>query len=63
MARDKYGNEFHPREYDPDSPRVRCIKCGQMNSCKCVGVPKVPWYPRFPILMNGGMIESVTHIT
>ena len=63
MARDRYGNEFHPREYDPDSPRVRCIECGKMNSCNCKGVVKVPWYPRFPILMNGGMIESVTHIT
>jgi len=62
MARDKYGNEFHPSEYDPDSPRVKCVKCGRMNSCECVDVHKVSWFPRFPILLNGGMIESVTHI-
>jgi len=61
MARDKYGNEFHPKEYDPDYPRVRCVKCGYMNSCKCINENKVPWYPRFPILEMGGVIESVTH--
>lgn len=61
MARTKDGIPFHPTEYDPDYPRVRCVNCGKMNSCDCVGFAKVSWYPHFPILMNGGMIESVTH--
>jgi hypothetical protein len=61
MARTKDGTPFHPTEYDPDYPRVRCINCGRMNSCKCENTKFVSWFPRFPILMNGGMIESVTH--
>tara|TARA_B110000285_G_scaffold54203_1_gene61747 strand:- start:1015 stop:1758 length:744 start_codon:yes stop_codon:yes gene_type:complete len=32
-----------------------------MNSCKCINTNQVPWYPRLPILLNGGMVESVTH--
>lgn len=61
MARDKYGNPFHPTEYDPDALRVRCVTCGKMNSCKCDLKKFTPWYPRLPILLNDGMIESVTH--
>lgn len=61
MARDKYGNPFHPTEYDPDYERIKCIYCGKMNSCKCNSPEFEAWYPRFPILMNGGMVESVTH--
>lgn len=61
MARDKYGNEFHPSEYDPDSPRVRCTSCGRMNSCKCITKNYTAWYPRLPILLSGGMVESVTY--
>lgn len=61
MARDKYGNPFHPSEYDPDALRVRCTSCGKMNSCKCISPKFTAWYPRLPILLNGGMVESVTH--
>jgi hypothetical protein len=61
MARDKHGNEFHPSEYDPDSLRFRCISCGRMNSCKCDSKNYTAWYPRLPILLNGGMVESVTY--
>ena len=61
MARTKEGIPFHPSEYDPDSLRVRCITCGKMNSCNCENHQFTPWYPRLPILMNGGMIESVVH--
>ena len=61
MARTKEGIPFHPSEYDPDTLRVRCIQCGQMNSCKCINSTQIPWYPRLPILLNGGMVESVTH--
>ena len=62
MARTKEGVPFHPSEYDPDYHRIRCIKCGKMNSCKCENREITAWYPRFPILLNGGMVESVTHI-
>lgn len=61
MARDKFNKEFHPKEYDPDFPRLQCIKCGYMNSCKCESSRMVPRYPRLPILMMGGMVESVVH--
>lgn len=61
MARDRYGNPFHPSEYDPDALRVRCVSCGKMNSCQCSSSKFTEWYPRLPILLNGGMVESVTH--
>ena len=60
MARTKEGIPYHPSEYDPDWPRVRCVKCGYMNSCNC-DERKVPRYPRLPILLMGGMVESITH--
>lgn len=63
MARTKEGVPFHPSEYDPDYPRVRCTTCGYMNSCKCnpADIKYESWYPRLPILMMGGMVETVTH--
>ena len=59
MAKDRYGIPFHPSEYDPDYPRIKCKICGLMNSCNCVHQEFEPWYPRFPILLNGGMIETI----
>ena len=59
MALDRYGIPFHPEEYDPDYPRVKCTQCGLMNSCTHNGTDMLPWYPRLPILLNGGMIQSI----
>jgi len=61
MARTNKGIPFHPTEYDPDALRIRCKVCGKMNSCKCTNKEFTAWYPRLPVLLNGGMVESVTH--
>ena len=31
MAIDKHGIPFHPSEYNPDYPRIKCKICGLMN--------------------------------
>ena len=60
MARDKDGIPFHPAEYNHDYPRVKCEQCGLMNSCDSwPDTNMVPWYPRLPILLEGGMVESI----
>lgn len=59
MARDKDGIPFHPKEYNPDFPRIKCPICGLMNSCDHGLANAVPWYPRLPILLEGGMVESI----
>ena len=59
MARDKNGIPFHPSEYNPDFPRLKCKICGLMNSCEHGQVDMEPWYPRLPILLEGGMVESI----
>jgi len=59
MALDRLGIPFHPAEYDPDFPRVKCKVCNLMNSCTHGQQEMVPWYPRLPILLDGGMITSV----
>lgn len=59
MALDRYGVPFHPSEYDPDYPRVKCKQCGLMNSCVHDLAEVEPWYPRLPILLDGGMLETV----
>ena len=60
MARTKEGIPYHPSEYDPDWPRSRGINSGYMNSSD-FEERKVPRYPRLPILLMGGMVESITH--
>ncbi|MDA9047706.1 hypothetical protein N9H46_00310 [Hellea sp.] len=62
MARDKNGIPFHPTEYDPDYPRIKCKICGQMNSCTHIPMDAEPWYPRLPVLLEGGMVESIGEI-
>jgi hypothetical protein len=59
MARDKDGIPFHPPEYNPDFPRLKCKECGLMNSCSHGQIDMEPWYPRLPILLDGGMVESI----
>ena len=59
MARDKDGIPFHPAEYNPDFPRLKCKQCGLMNSCEHGQLDMEPWYPRLPILLEGGMVESI----
>jgi hypothetical protein len=59
MARDKNGIPFHPPEYNPDFPRIKCKLCGLMNSCEHDLRDVEPWYPRLPILLEGGMVESI----
>lgn len=59
MARDKNGIPFHPSEYNPDFPRLKCKICGLMNSCEHGQMDMEPWYPRLPILLEGGMVESI----
>ena len=62
MARTSNGIPFHPTEYDPDYPRIKCVQCGQMNSCTHIPMDMEPWYPRLPILLEGGMVESIGEI-
>jgi len=59
MARDSKGIPFHPSEYNPDYPRIKCKQCGLMNSCTHTPMDAEPWYPRLPILLEGGMVESI----
>lgn len=59
MARDSKGIPFHPKEYNPDYPRIKCKTCGLMNSCTHLPMDAEPWYPRLPILLEGGMVESI----
>ena len=59
MAIDKHGIPFHPSEYNPDYPRIKCKICGQMNSCEHGLTDVEPWYPRLPILLEGGMVQSI----
>ena len=59
MAIDKKGIPFHPEEYNPDYPRIKCKQCGLMNSCEHDLVDAEPWYPRLPILLDGGMVQSI----
>lgn len=59
MALDRNGLPFHPSEYDPDYPRVKCDICGMMNSCTHDDPNMSPWYPRLPILLEGGMLQTV----
>lgn len=59
MARDKNGIPFHPVEYNPDYPRIKCNVCGLMNSCTHGLTDAVSWFPRLPILLENGMIESI----
>ena len=60
MALDRDGNPFHPSEYDPDYPRLKCTVCGLMNSCTHdFSNGAEPWYPRLPILLDGGMVETI----
>ena len=59
MAIDKKGIPFHPEEYNPDYPRIKCKQCGLMNSCEHDLVDAEPWYPRLPILLEGGMVQSI----
>ena len=63
MARDKDGIPFHPSEYNPDFPRLKCKQCGLMNSCTHEQMDMEPWYPRLPILLEGGMVESIDDFT
>ena len=62
MARTSKGIPFHPTEYDPDYPRIKCVQCGLMNSCTHLPMDMEPWYPRLPILLEGGMVESIGEI-
>ncbi len=62
MARTKNGIPFHPSEYDPDYPRIKCKVCGLMNSCTHIPMDAEPWYPRLPILLEGGMVEPIGDI-
>lgn len=59
MARDKHGIPFHPSEYNPDFPRIKCKVCGLMNSCEHGLTDVQSWFPRLPILLEGGMVESI----
>lgn len=59
MALDSTGIPFHPSEYDPDYPRVKCVQCGYMNSCTCDNQEYIPWYPRLPILLEGGTLQTI----
>ena len=59
MAIDKNGIPFHPSEYNPDFPRIKCKVCGMMNSCTHGLVDTESWYPRLPILLEGGMVQSI----
>jgi hypothetical protein len=59
MARDINGIPFHPSEYNPDYPRIKCKVCGLMNSCKHDIADAESWFPRLPILLEGGMVESI----
>ena len=59
MARDKNGIPFHPSEYNPDFPRIKCKVCGLMNSCEHGLTDVQSWFPRLPILLEGGMVESI----
>ena len=59
MAIDKHGIPFHPSEYNPDYPRIKCKICGLMNSCEHGLTDVEPWYPRLPILLEGGMVQSI----
>jgi hypothetical protein len=59
MAKDKNGIPFHPAEYNPDYPRIKCKQCGLMNSCTHLPMDAEPWYPRLPVLLEGGMVESI----
>ena len=63
MARDINGIPFHPSEYNPDFPRLKCKQCGLMNSCSHGQMDMEPWYPRLPILLEGGMVESIDDFT
>lgn len=59
MARTKDGIPFHPSEYNPDFPRIKCKVCGLMNSCTHGLHDTESWFPRLPILLDGGMVESI----
>ena len=63
MARDINSIPFHPSEYNPDFPRLKCKQCGLMNSCSHGQMDMEPWYPRLPILLEGGMVESIDDFT
>ena len=63
MAIDKNGKPFHPEEYDPDYPRVKGSICGLLNSCTHEDPIYEPWYPRLPVLLQGGMVQSINDFT